>query len=338
MGDGTKENPYTREDVLRLIKENGGRAKGLDLSEKIFEKGIDLRGLNNNHLQGITLDNARFPLSLRRDSPLRGANLKGVHLEGAHLLSTHLEEADLSDAYLEGARLWHAHLERAYLSSAHLEEANLRGAHLEEANLQSANLKGADLTGTHLEGAQLTDVRLSSDTKLHNVDWGSNYILAEERHGQLDWAEDTYRTLKVWHTQAGIYDIAGEFFFREMTVQRKRIRWWPLQHRLWSAVHSFVSGYGERPLRVIRFGALVLFVSTFFYYLFRGVAPYDLSAQSFLSSLYYSAVSFTALGYGPWFNNTSVHSWVQWAGAVEAFFGVFTIALFLVTFTRKMRR
>jgi len=30
MGDGTKENPYTREDVLRLIEENGGTAKGLD--------------------------------------------------------------------------------------------------------------------------------------------------------------------------------------------------------------------------------------------------------------------------------------------------------------------
>ncbi|MFC1974744.1 hypothetical protein ACFLVA_01885 [Chloroflexota bacterium] len=62
MGDGTKENPYTREDVLRLIEENGGKAVGLDLSRKVFEEGIDLRGLNKNHLQGITLDNARFPL------------------------------------------------------------------------------------------------------------------------------------------------------------------------------------------------------------------------------------------------------------------------------------
>jgi len=32
MGDGTQENPFTREDVLRLIEENGGTAKGLDLS------------------------------------------------------------------------------------------------------------------------------------------------------------------------------------------------------------------------------------------------------------------------------------------------------------------
>ncbi len=36
MGDGTKEKPYTREDVLKLIKENESTAYGLDLSEKSF--------------------------------------------------------------------------------------------------------------------------------------------------------------------------------------------------------------------------------------------------------------------------------------------------------------
>lgn len=329
MGDGTKENPYTREDVLRLIKENGDTAEGLDLSEMVFEGGIDLRGLNNNHLQGIILNKARFPLSLRRGAPLRGAKLKGVHLEGAHLRSAHLEEADLSDAYLESA--------------------NLGGTHLEGANLSGTHLGSAYLGGAHLQGAILLSAEFSRDTGLGSVDWG-NYILGDESMG-FDGAADTYRRLKVWYTNAGIYDTAGEFFFSEMTAQRKGIKWWPKptqrkrinwwihpRHRAWSAIHSFVSGYGERPLRVVRFGALVLFLSTIFYFLLRGVAPYDLSAQSFLSSLYYSAVSFTALGYGPWFSDTSVHSWVQGAGAAEAFIGVFTIALFLVTFTRKMRR
>ncbi len=38
MGNGTEENPYTREDVLKLIEENGGTAKGLDLLGKAFEQ------------------------------------------------------------------------------------------------------------------------------------------------------------------------------------------------------------------------------------------------------------------------------------------------------------
>ena len=47
-----KEKPLTREDVLKRIEENGGTAKGLDLSGKTFKDGINLRGLN---LEGIIL-------------------------------------------------------------------------------------------------------------------------------------------------------------------------------------------------------------------------------------------------------------------------------------------
>ena len=72
MGDGTRENPFTREDVLRLIEENGGTAKGLDLSGKWFEREINLKG----------------------------TILASVHLERADLVSAHLEEADLGEANL----------------------------------------------------------------------------------------------------------------------------------------------------------------------------------------------------------------------------------------------
>ena len=53
MGDGTKVSPYNREDVLRLIEENGGKAEGLDLSEKQFVENINL---SNIDLSGIVLN------------------------------------------------------------------------------------------------------------------------------------------------------------------------------------------------------------------------------------------------------------------------------------------
>ena len=56
MGDGTKENPLTRKDVLRLIEKNGGTASGLDLSGKYFEDEIDLSKLD---LHEITLKNEK---------------------------------------------------------------------------------------------------------------------------------------------------------------------------------------------------------------------------------------------------------------------------------------
>ena len=295
MADGTEQNPLTREDVLKKIEENGGTAEGLDLSGKVFEKGIDLQGLN---LEGIIL----------------------------------------RDAHLEGATLSLAHLEGAVLFGAHLEGAVLFGAHLE----------GAVLCVAHLEGAVLAGAEFSSDTRLDNIDWG-NFILEEEKGNffkeekpssfSFRIAADTYRRLKMWYTNAGVYDIAAKFYYREMEAKRKAQSWKsePIS-KLWLWVIKLLCGYGEKPWRVVVWGISVLFGSALLYFFLRGVAPHTLTLQAFLASLYYSAVSFTALGYGPWFSASSVRSWVQGVGAAEAIIGVFTIALFLVTFVRKMTR
>ena len=101
MGNGTKEKPLTREDVLRLIEENGGKTVGLDLSGKEFESGIDLSKLN---LSGIILE---------------GASLTDAHFEGSALLGAHPEGADLSFAHFEGAELFFTYLEGAFLWSTH---------------------------------------------------------------------------------------------------------------------------------------------------------------------------------------------------------------------------
>ncbi|OFV80831.1 MAG: hypothetical protein A2W26_09065 [Acidobacteria bacterium RBG_16_64_8] len=52
-----------------------------------------------------------------------------------------------------------------------------------------------------------------------------------------------------------------------------------------------------------------------------------------LWALYVSAVSFVALGYGEWVHLHSVVA--RFAGVVEALIGVFLIALFAATFTRR---
>jgi len=351
-----KEKPLTREDVLKKIEENGGTAMGLDLSKRKFQDNVDLSDLN---LSGIKLN---FALLFR-------ANFDGSSLDSAELLGAKLQHATFNpleskDAEPKNASLQMVGLGDADLTNAEFRQANLTAARFQEqqqttlptgesvilsspaflhgtdfrnANLFLANFKGCYFYGTKLEGACIRGADIF-DAHLEEADWGSTYKIGEEVKKDFHSAESIYRRLKQWYTNAGIYDIAGEFFFREMTSQRNRIKWWPLQHRLWSSIHSFVSGYGERPLRVVRFGTLVLFGSALLYFFCRGVAPYNLSEQAFLHSLYYSAVSFTALGYGPWFTATSVRDWVQGAGAAEAFLGVFTIALFLVTFTRKLRK
>jgi len=314
VGDGTEQSPYIREDVLRMIEENDGTAKGLDLLGKWFEVGINLRGL---HLNNIILKHANLPR----------ANLQNVSLSGADL-----QQSDLSEANLQEADLMNANLQEAGLIKANLGKASLFNTNFKKATLLFVNLQQANLIGAKLQGVVLAGEEISSETEIANVDWG-NYVLGNERSNLILLAQAVYRRLKQWYTNVGMYDVAGKFFYREMEAKRKAQRWKKEpSSKLWSSVMRLLFGYGERPARVIGWAASVIVFLALIYF-FIGSA-WEWSA--FWNSLYFSAVSFTALGYGSWVETTN--GWIRGLGAFESFLGVFMMALFLVTFTRKMTR
>lgn len=235
------------------------------------------------------------------------------------------------NAHLEKAILENAHLEKANLEIAHLEEAYLGGAHLEGANLDGAHLEGAYLVDAHLQGAYLWGAKFSPETRLEQADW-ENYILGEEKDGVFVTASEAYRRLKIWYTEHGMYDITGKFFYREMEVRRKAQSWKEEPHlKLWYWVMRMLCGYGEKPERVAISAAAIIFGLAVAYFLWG-----TFNSSSFWDTLYYSVASFTALGYGQWAPQPS--GWAKGMGAGEAVIGVSMMALFLVTFTRKMIR
>jgi len=350
---------------------SGENLEGIDLSSLPDGPALDLHGINlrsanlqvanfrSANLQGADLAYANLQRANFQDANLQAAFLLSANLQRANFHDANLQAAYLSLANLQEANLWSANLQRAILLGANLQgaflqranlqgadlwDANLQGANLAYANLQEANLRGANLQGTDfrhadLSRARLYDADLSRETRLEDVDWGPKYILAHEQEAEkekdkatkrerLKEAENVYRMLKQWHTNAGIYDIAGRFHYREAEAIRKGLRWkekpWP---KLWNWVFRLLCGYAERPEWVVFWAAVVVF----------GLAAiYSASALTFLDGLYYSAASFTALGYGLWVPATE--GWVKGLGAIEAFIGVFLIALFLITFVRKMTR
>jgi hypothetical protein len=298
MGDGTKEKPYTRKDVLRLLKENEKSGEVLDLSGKVFEEDIDLHGLD---LGVIDLS----------ESYLNGANLEGARLWGAILLGTRLIAADLKGA-------------------------NLRYAHLWEAKLFGVELEGADLRHADLGGAYLRRTEFPSNAKLEEVGWGEKYILGEEEEGYFEEAEATYRRLKIWYTEHGLYDIAAKFYYREKEAQRKDASRRRDRVAGWFSWAFF--GHGEGWKRILIWIASCISLFTLIYFLIGTFCPSfgTLTPDTFTNSLYYSAVSFITLGYGSWVKEAT--GWEKGLGVFEAFLGFFMMTLLLVTFVRKWTR
>jgi len=289
----TEEKPLTREDILKLIEEHGG-PEGLDLSWKNLSE-IDLSGdyEHIHNLNGIIL----------RGTNLQRADLSWTSLRDSDLIHAELQEADLSFSDLQGTTLWWA------------------------------NLHKTNLTFCNLSKCRLTLCEITNETKLDDAKWGPNYTIAdEEDEAFITAAEDIYRRLKQWYTDAGMYTVADRFHYREWVAMRKGLRWkeHPWQ-KLWNWVFYMSCGYGDKPERIVFWAVVAVFGGAGIY---SGIGT--LTPPTFWNSLYYSAVSFTALGYGHW--APTPEGWVKGLGAGEAFIGVFMMALFLITFVRKMTR
>ncbi len=355
------ERTILRGARLERANLSGANLDGADLSGANLEKA-DLSGaqLKKADLLQCHLEEAKIS-----DAHLEGADLEETHLEGANLKFSHLREAYMMKAHLEGADLTGAHLRGAHLEGANLQGANLAGAHLEKADLQMVDLRGATLQKAHLQQANLrycdlrgADTNLDkanmdgahlygadlSQANIEEIKWGSRCMIGEEQQSKKETNEDkkrellreaasAYRHLKQWYTEKGKYNLAGEFFFREMTAKRKALTWRPhILPRLWSEFVAFTSGYGERPLRAVIWAASVILGLAIIYFLIG--ATWELGA--FGDSVYFSVLSFTTLGYGTWLEISN--PWIKGIGAFESFIGIFTMALFLVTFVRKMTR
>jgi hypothetical protein len=213
---------YTREEILKLIEENGG-TEGLDLSGKDLSD-IDLG------CRAIRAELEKTREKAPDETPVwysewagGGVNLKYANLQGACLGSSDLREADLEGANLHGAILGHVNLQGAFLGYADLQGANLISANLQGAILARVDLRGANLVFTnlrevslsssHLEKVELVSARslegahfhgaFLDDTRLKKEQLGG--AVGEERAGKYDWAKEAYQTLKNNFAEIGRY-------------------------------------------------------------------------------------------------------------------------------------
>lgn len=295
------EQPLTREDVKAIIRIHSETF--VDFSGKLFESGIDLSGIN---LQGAKFRNSRF----RSDISLAYPNFTNTELSATDFSHADLAGADFSSANLVGAKFY--------------------GCYFARVKMTRAFLSGVDWSGAE---------------DLNHIHWGTGFLVGEETEGDLapwgfDRAREVYRGLRNVYLQSGYPEIAAEFFYREMECRKKQA---PRDHKWRDALklaffHTFV-GYGEKPERTFLWAAWVIVVFAAFLFTFGGLTcgteVFSRVCSGF-DALYLSSVSFTALGYGGW--AATPNEIGRFIGVLESFIGVFTMALFVTLFVRKMAR
>jgi hypothetical protein len=270
--------------------------------------------------------------------PMLGLQLRKANLNGINLV--HLGHKD-------GFHFHHCDFYRADLRESHLFGCDFSHSSLMKADLRFSNLHCANLTGCNLLGTRLDGCRLD------NAQWGEHIIQEQQakdatssasRFDYWQQAEEIYRNLRKATEQAGLFEISGHFFEREMVMRRFQM---PLLsgQRFFSKIVDVFCGYGERPIRVVMFSLLaILFFGTLYFMLGINdggqILAWDSqhslleNVRQFLTCCYFSVVTFTTLGYG----DLTPLGFSRLLAAIEAFIGSFTLALFVVVFVKKMTR
>lgn len=271
-------------------------------------------------------------------------------------------------AIFNDANFKHAEFRDAYFSRATFHDADFRSATFhEEVELKLENVEKLDLRDTKFLFRSYITADLKS-TLFHRafignvafVDcaWPGDDIIYEEKQKEEEAMtfkelETIYRDLEQNLKNHGDYTTAGKFYYRKMEMRRKGA---PGKERLWPEVYRFLAGYGEKPMFVIGNFVLVILLAAVLFF-FCGVARagteippkensdiINYSVRSFTLNIetlkdfgycvYYSIVTFTTLGYG------DIHplGYSYIVASAEALSGGFLMALFVVTFSRKMMR
>jgi len=289
---------------------------------------------------------------------LSGANLYGARLESAALAGRDLRGALLQGAMMRDADLRNADMREVQIGTLEVHSEDGSVSTRQPTDLRGADLRGALFTGAHIEpepdlSHALFDRPLLLDEQCARDD--AVWQRVRDRRGLVDAdrpsfadCEAIYRQLKLNYQESGEYTTAGDFFVREMECKREQLR---LTHRYaWAKMTLFhgLSGYGERPLWVARWIALIVIVCAWLqavlglndgegHVVGPGVdwVPSLAGFERFLIGLYFSMVTFTSLGYGDLRPEPGLG---RLLAGVEAGLGLALVALLMVCIVRKFSR
>jgi len=330
---------------------SGWNLEGLflsDLKNKAIFFNVNFRetNLKNVLMDGANLRKANFYKADLRQIGLYKADLQLVTLSCANLENVSISKANLKDAFLSGTNL----------KKAHLFDVNLKNAELWDSNFQEADLWGVNFSGAILVGVNFKDADFDERTYLHNVNFSDckldnstlknaylnlDRIIIQEKENNYYEARRIYLSLKNYFKKEGMYNISGEYYYREKLMEnkcnledKKYFEW------IFNSFFNLIAGYGERCLRVIIGWFIIIFGYAFIYYYFSGIydgMAYKITSYNakFLEAIYFSIVTFTTLGFGDLAPKPGLFQLIT---SSEALVGAIFMALFIFVFARKMSR
>lgn len=255
---------------LLLTDFTGADLVNADLSKSGFSSEKELgRTKRGPSFRDTNLKNGNLSEAYCYASDFTGANLSGVELSGATLIDSNLSDNDLSQAVMRGADLSGANLQNSNLSAANLQNALLISANLHNSNLTAADIRGANLTSTNLTRSKVDGIKYNRQTRFRGIRVEGCFGSSRFRRYAED--QDYIEEFKEAH---------------------------PNYYRIWLGL----TDCGRSLMRVVIW-SLALSMAFGLIYFALGESAFEVSNKegmqwNLFTTLYYSVVTFTTLGFG----------------------------------------
>lgn len=302
-----------REGLRRL---GGGRAR-LNL-KKVCADGIDFSDLDiqDSGFSQTQLSNCNFIGCTLSQSDMIGARFLHCDFVGCQMRSV-----NMTRSVLTGCAFSHSDLSRSYLTESLFKELDFMGSNLWNVTLWSADLTGAQ----HLKKKNFQDP---------DADGSGGNARISETHALM--ACESYRGLKHYFYSKGLYEDSSWAAYKELTMEREDHRQKRDPRFFPSLLMDLLSGYTQRPDRVILSSLVIILSFGLIYYALN--LPITTIADpashiGFWDSLYFSFITFATVGYGDFVPQSN--AWFRLLACVEGFTGPFMSGLYVFTLTRR---
>lgn len=300
-----------------LFRQKVKRFTGINDEEVV--DAIDLRGAP---LAGFDF---RVPVQADDDGFTEDvAILSNIHFEGAILRHTTFEEGKIHDCFFEGADLAHSEFKSATLNNCNFQESDCTGI----------NFHGAKLINCNFHEAVIRDMVTTAAIVDQQTTFGK--ILKAEREESYHFAAIQYKQIKELYKGSSLHNEADHYHYKKMVAKRKitspksPMRW--LNYFFGDLLCKYGTSFG----RVLIAAAIVILGCAALYTINHSLLFHNepVTNPTYWTSLYFSIVTFTTLGYGDYHAIDSM----RYIAATEALIGAALMALFTVIAARNIIR
>jgi len=251
------------------------------------------------------------------------AILSEIHFEGANLKHCNFQEGKIHDCYFEDADLTHADFKGATISNCYFQESDCSGL----------NINNAKIIDCNFTDATIKDMSASTAFIDQKSTFGSE--LKSEKEKNYHFAAIEYKQIKEMFRNSSLHTLGDYYHYKEMVAKRKDIEWYKPTRWLNYIFGDLLCKYGTSFINVLLASSITVFVCALLFTHHNSlVYQSQVITPSLSTSIYFSIVTFTTLGYGDYHAIGAM----RYIAATEALIGAILMSLLTVIVARKLIR